>query len=276
MVPVLHDIGATALVPVGVMNTHQRRFADHATRRTTTSLRPWRAVFALALPVVAVACGADSDSSAATTPVTSSEVDTPNNDSQAAAITETGSAVPTGSDDQLGSDYTDDELDRLLSPPSTFQDVAETPDPGPLETASPEAAIDEIQSLLDEASVLGDDTPILDKVEPIDGGPTERVISMREGRRINEAGEAIQLDDAAALACANVEIALTALDDGDIARAAAGLDKAATLAGDSSVAALTPWSAVLEDAAAAVDSPESDVSPLLAYLSACTQGGYEL
>lgn len=105
------------------------------------------------------------------------------------------------------------------------------------------------------------------------------IFGIRDGRRINEVGEANRLDEAAALACGNVEIALTALDDGRPDDAAGHLQAASTSAADASVSAMTEWASILDQAAAAVvldGSAANDPASLIAFLTMCTQGGYEL
>ncbi len=271
----LHDLGTSSLVPVGVMNTHQRLFAGRADRRTTTSRCRPVIVFGFTLTLLATACGsdpaADSTIGASTPPATLDEI-----------VSETVDLATTDSDtgdSELAADYTADELARLLDPP-TYHDVLDAPDPEPFRAASPEAALSEIAAELDKsAGSATSATPLLDQVGPIDDAPTGTVIGIREGRRINEAGEANRLDEAAALACGNVEIALTALDEGRADEAADHLRTASTMAADTSVPAMNAWSSILEqsatDVAAARRSP-ADGSPLLAFLTACTQGGYEL
>jgi len=261
------------------MKTHHRHFADRAERRTTTSRPLSVAAIFLVLPLVAAACGAEPSAdpnAAAPIPTTAVDDDPPVVDVATAIAPGTETSRPT---DDLEPDYTDEELEVLLNPPSTFNDVIDAPEPAPLAAETPEAAIEEIKAELDVPVVpASNGTPILDRVQPVDAAPSGQSIGIREGRRINESGEANQLDEDAALACANVEIALTALDDGDTDGAVERLQTASTSAADSTVGAVTPWSAVLEQTALdLVAAPsETDVSSLLAFITTCTEGGYEL
>ncbi len=262
------------------MTTHQCPSGDSADGATTTRTRRHSIVVAaFTLPLLFGAC--------ASNPATDQSLNTPAVSQQAADIgsesaaletaTESTAVEPAVEDDTA--DYTDAELSELLVVPDTDEAV-EAPDPAPLEAGSPEAAIEAIESELEEspaATISG--APILDQVQPVDGATTGPVFGLREGRRINEAGEAFRLDEAAALACGNVEIAVTALDDGRFEKATRHLDDAAAQTADTTVDALVAWNSVLDQAAddlAADGTSEGDVPTLLAFLTICTQGGYEL
>lgn len=121
-------------------------------------------------------------------------------------------------------------------------------------------------------NAISADDELLSQFEPLDGKPTpgER-IGLRDGRSRNEAGELRQLDESASLACGDVEVAVTAFDEGDIDGAKERMSRAAERAGKSSVAGMQPWATTLADGA---DS--GDAAVLVAFLSACTEGGYEL
>lgn len=302
MIPVLHEALKAHLVLVGVMNNHQRHAAGCADRRNTIRCRPAIAMV-VTLSLLAAACGsAQSTDSAGTTPPVSQQ-----SDDIVSGTVETLQATEapgddvnaSGHDDNDVPDYTPAELEVLLNGPQTEEDKLDPREPEPLHADSPAAAIEEIEAELDDptGAAVGA-TPILDKVEPLDA-PTGPVFGIRDGRRINEAGEAILLDDAAALACANVEIALTALDEGRSADAAGHLRTASNMAADTEVSAMSPWSSILEQAAVDVttghtslnsepNSPGPNgavsngavsngaVSALLAFVTTCTQGGYEL
>lgn len=302
MIPVLHEALKAHLVLVGVMNNHQRHAAGCADRRNTIRCRPAIAMV-VTLSLLAAACGsAQSADSAGTTPPVSQQPD-----DTVSGTVETLLATEAPGDDMNAAghgdgdvpDYTPAELETLLDGPSTEEDELNPSEPEPLEADSPAAAIEEIEAELgDPTGAAVGATPILDNVEPLDV-PTGTVFGIRDGHLINEAGEAILLDDAAALSCANVEIALTALDEGRSADAAGHLRTAASMAADTAVSVMRPWSSILEQAAVDVatghpplstqsNSPTSNgaasngavsngaVSALLAFVSTCTQGGYEL
>ncbi len=119
---------------------------------------------------------------------------------------------------------------------------------------------------------VASDDELLTQFEPLDGVPSpgER-IGLRDGRSRNEAGELRQLDESASLACGDVEVAVTAFDEGDVDMAKQRMSRAAERAAASAVAGMAPWADSLSDGA---DS--ADPAVLVAFLSACTEGGYEL
>ncbi|MDH5519485.1 MAG: hypothetical protein OEZ14_03015 [Acidimicrobiia bacterium] len=254
------------------MNTHHRHSADRAERRTTSSWCRSAIAFALAVPFLAAACGSDL---AADPSLRTPTAQQPND-----IVSETVGAMAAlsdepGADDEP--DYTAAELEVLLDVDEA-EEVLDGSDPEPLDTGSPEAAIKAVEARLDDDPATGR-TPILDQIEPVDDGLTGTIFGVRDGRRINEVGEANRLDEAAALACGNVEIALTALDDGRPDKAADHLQTASAMASNTTVSAMTPWSPILDRAATvvAVDGSAGDeVAPLIAFLDTCTQGGYEL
>lgn len=117
------------------------------------------------------------------------------------------------------------------------------------------------------------EVPILDRVQAVDEGPApDEAVRERDGNRRNEIGELVVLDEMAGLACADVESALTALDEGDGNRAAERITAAARRAGESGVEAINTWSATLAGTA----PNEGGTPEMIGFLSACAQGGYEL
>jgi len=144
--------------------------------------------------------------------------------------------------------------------------------------AEAKAAIENVRADLAAAGSPSAGTELLDAVEPLDHGPgAGEAQNLREGSRLNEAGEQNTFDEAASLACAGVEIALTALDEGRAFDAAENVGSAATRAAESRVVTIDQWHLILRDTSIRLASEDpSDVAPLLAFLSTCTQGGYEL
>lgn len=161
----------------------------------------------------------------------------------------------------------------------------ETFDPDPLSEPAPdslpEVEVPEVPSPTDversPAIVLADvpeGEEILDTVVAIDEVPvaSERG-DLRDGHRRNEVGSLVVLDGAGALACGQIEVALTRLDDGDRAGAVSLID----LAADNAAAAAEPfpsWAPRLRDAAR--ESDGVDPTELVGFLTACVDGGYEL
>ncbi len=134
--------------------------------------------------------------------------------------------------------------------------------------AEPEEVLPEIEV---SAEDIAEGEEILDTIEPIDDA--EPVADERDGLERNSTGELVELDEAASLACANIEIALTALDEGDIAAAGDAVAAAATWSEDSTVAPMAAWLDVLRDAR---DGGNFDLETLVGFLSVCADGGYEL
>ncbi len=150
---------------------------------------------------------------------------------------------------------------------------AEPPEAGTVDLVvdEPEAVIDDIDGRLDEPSGQGGE--VLDGIEPIDTAdvPAEPA---DDGRTRNEVGELVTLDDPANLACAQIEIAIGHLDEGLPAAATERVLSGAEWAGESGVADVQSWAEPL--AAAVADGSLTDATPLVAFLSVCTIGGYEL
>ncbi|MCP3993142.1 MAG: hypothetical protein GY724_29035 [Actinomycetia bacterium] len=137
--------------------------------------------------------------------------------------------------------------DALESQPVAGAEVLDVV--GPLdEVSTPE----EIQDSRDERDGVGD---------PAADGPR------------NEVGGLNQLDETASLACADVERALTSIDEGAVETAVERVASAAARASESGVAGIAAWSDTLDGASS---SPGDDIAVLLGFLSSCTEGGYEL
>ena len=155
--------------------------------------------------------------------------------------------------------------------------AGETPDLG-----RPDDVVAEIQKTLDAKPVSG--AAVLDAIGPLDDEATSAEVrdtrDLRAGKGDpsgatprNETGELVQLDETAALACADVERALTAVDEGELDDAIDHIESAASRAGESHVEGIAAWSQPLEEAST---SPGDDLAVLLGFLSSCTKGGYEL
>ena len=145
---------------------------------------------------------------------------------------------------------------------------------------NPDEALEKVGSELktDGSGVAPSDQESLDAVEPLDHKPgADESQDLREGSNLNESGEQNIFDEAANLACADVEVALTAIDEARNSDAVAHVISAAERADQSRVATLDQWRPILRESAGLIEADgPSDVTPLLAFLSTCTQGGYEL
>lgn len=137
------------------------------------------------------------------------------------------------------------------------------------ELSAPEEVIAEVEAEL-PADVSSDN--VLDAIEPIDSDID--LSTDRNGRTTNESGELVGLDEPASLACANIEIALTALDEGDEAAAAAQVVSAAERAGSSQMPSVQAWSSPLAESIN--DGAVAEFAPLIGFISVCAEGGYEL
>lgn len=113
----------------------------------------------------------------------------------------------------------------------------------------------------------------LSHLAPVDHAPAAgSVPHTRDGNRRNDLGELVVLDDTAALACGDVEMALRQFDAGRRENAAEQLRKAAGQLEHSITPGITAWVKPL----ATIASNGSDVTTAVAFLTVCTDGGYEL
>lgn len=157
--------------------------------------------------------------------------------------------------------FGDDGEPEVAPEPIEIEDLSEL--------SAPEQVIADVEAEL-PADVTSDD--VLDTIGPIDSDI--ELTTDRDGRTTNEAGELVGLDEPASLACANIEIALTALDEGDAATAAEQVASAAERAGSSEMASVQAWSDPL--AGAITDGAVAELAPLIGFISVCAEGGYEL
>ncbi len=134
----------------------------------------------------------------------------------------------------------------------------------------PEAVIAEVTEQLEAGQI---DVEALGGLPPVDqdSAPSN---PERDGRSRNEAGELLRLDEAASLACAQIEIALGHLDDGVASGAAERVASASAQAGQSTVAEVNAWAELLRGVV--IDGSGDDLATLIGFLSVCTEGGYEL
>ncbi|MGB5756340.1 MAG: hypothetical protein WBM50_05455 [Acidimicrobiales bacterium] len=143
-----------------------------------------------------------------------------------------------------------------------------TPDP----TAGDPAPEDVIADITDQLSDGPADGDILDSVDVLDHKTD--VADERDGRSRNSSGEPVTLDEAANLACAHGEIAISQLDAGQNAIALERIATAGQFAGQSGQPSIRVWVEPLSGVI--VDGKVVDVAPLIGFLSVCTDGGYEL
>lgn len=217
--------------------------------------RPLVALVVAALTLSAAACSnsTQADSAGAT--------DSPNRGEQPNDTEEVADGLLPATDDGLP-----DPSNLAIDEPEPVVDESQP------ELGNPDDLIDEAASQLAEVDDSDTTAEILSTVKPIDTAPELGAeVNPRDGRSRNEAGELSRLDEPAALACGDIERALTAMDEGDRTQARDLVTSASAHAADSSINDITTWSETLS----AIPSSD-DLSPLLGFLTACTQGGYEL
>lgn len=172
-------------------------------------------------------------------------------------------------EDELG--FSDSELD--FGPDNI--ETGELPEVSVPELAEPEDLLPELEAEVGEAVQQAVDSPdvdVLDVADLPDITPTdEEIASFGDGHRRTPTGRLIVLDELASLACANVEIALGAIDEGDTATAKAHISSAGERAGNSEVEGVQSWSEPLNEAAA---TDPIDATTLVGFLSVCLEGGY--
>jgi len=153
------------------------------------------------------------------------------------------------------------------------EDVEQDPVPLPSAAGESLSGPDEIiPGVTEQLARPADGDEILDTVDVVDDG-TE-VATERDGRSRNSTGELAVLDDAANLACAHVEIALSQLDDGQDSIAIERIWQAADRAGHSDIAAVREWQEPLS--AVIAGGEVADLAPLIGFITVCAEGGYEL
>ncbi|MGI9596203.1 MAG: hypothetical protein ACR2QK_08585 [Acidimicrobiales bacterium] len=129
-----------------------------------------------------------------------------------------------------------------------------------------------------ERATASPDMAILDVVGIIDDGPTAAEIAASgDGRTRDSSGELMQLDEPAGLACGNVEIALTAIDEGRDQAARDHVRSAADRSAVSEIDGIEAWASALADSIDSTDgSGGIDITTLVGFLSVCIEGGYAL
>ncbi len=147
----------------------------------------------------------------------------------------------------------------------------ETPEADLAVLSVPDEVVQDVADQLEVAPIAAGEE-ILDVVDVVD---TEaEVAADRDGRSRNSSGELTILDDAASLACAHIEVALTHLDEGNTSIAIERIWAASQQAASSNISTIQSWEAPLAETVA--DGEVSDLAPLIGFISVCAEGGYEL
>lgn len=234
------------------------------------SRRPATACALAAIALLLAACGSSD-------PVADGDRSTPQqtgvSDAERAGPERTGSgqgeAAINGSGDGLDRlGYADER--RPIDPdniPPVDQPRLESPEERlPRMTAAVAEAI--------EKAAVSPDLAILDVAGIVDDGPTaEEIASFGDGHTRTSSGVLVILDQPAGLACANIEIALTEIDEGRRGAAADHITSAVDRTLRSELQDIRGWSATL---AASLTEAGIDVATLVGFLSVCLDGGYVL
>ncbi len=190
------------------------------------------------------------------------------------------------------SEQADDQLDELtftIEDPDEVLDLDNVPDVEVPELATPDELLADLEPELAEeiaAAAASPDVAILDVAGIVDDGPTrEEIEAFGDGNTRNSSGELVILDELASLACANVEIALSNIDAGDIGGAVDHLATASERTAGSELEGIRAWSQALADsvsgeasngADAALGAASIDATVLIGFLSVCIDGGHVL
>lgn len=191
-----------------------------------------------------------------------------NNDNDASS---TGGNNNGGGGDEFGIGGEDDEEFT----PDAAEEPEELPDVAMPVLDEPEDVLPELRAEVGDAlqdAVDSPDVDILDVAKLPDLAPTdEEVASFDDGHQRTSSGRLIVLDELASLACANIEIALGEIDEGQLPSAKEHISTAGERAGRSEVDAVEKWSDALGDAAS---GDSIDATTLVGFLSVCIEGGY--
>lgn len=234
---------------------------DHHPSRSGAPLaviRRWlgRAAIALVAVGLLVGCGSPDDEPTDAAPAADSDA------AEGTDGTDDASSGSAGFGDPADAGFAavdDVEVDPVADDPAAVDLVDE----------DPEQVVARVAAELDDRGGSGAGG-LLDAVAAIDTGSP---VGSDDGRTRNELGELVSLDEEASLACGQVEIAVDAVDAGEIGAASERLLAASGHAGRSAIADIRDWAAPLEDSAvASIDEP----AWLIGFLTVCAEGGYEL
>lgn len=139
----------------------------------------------------------------------------------------------------------------------------------PPELSAPDTVV---PAIVDQMAAAGDGDGLLDTVDAVD--TVGEVATQRDGRSRNEAGEPATLDEAANLACAQIELAIDQIDSGLPSVASERIIRGAEQAELSELADVRAWAEPLADVV--VGGSDAELAPLVGFLTVCTEGGYEL
>lgn len=255
------------------------RSTDHhgVVRRGGTRFAPMLTVMVATVALLFSGCSSDNEDSGA------DDQDRSGDQADGGPLADvggTGSVSGTESGDQSSTES--DELTFTIENPDEVLDPDNVPEVEMPELLAPGALLPEFTPEVVDAIAKAAESPdiaILDAAGIIDDGPTdEEVASFRDGNTRNSSGELVVLDELAALACANVEIALSDIDSGDLPGAVEHIIEAAARAADSELVEIQVWSSTLKGSFAegAGRGQPLNATVLVGFLQVCIDGGYVL
>ncbi len=224
---------------------------------------------------LAVGCSADADETTAETGVDQAAGDQTGTDGSGSEFVDGESA---GGDSGAGDESTVPDGDLTFRDPedegfAPVDDNDVEPESAPeidtSDLSTPDELIPEISEQLADGPTTDE---LLDSVDVLDGAGEVAVDP--DGQSRNASGELARLDDEANLACAHSEIAVGQLDAGQVSIAMERIATAAHHADASGEPTVRAWVEPLESVIA--DGAIADLAPLVGFLSACTERGYEL
>lgn len=258
---------------------HQLKTAPQ-TRRTKSKFAVIAGAAALALTLSACSAGADqtSETGAQATNSATSAGDGGSGDSAPGDGVSDDSAsgdVTSGEESQpvVTSRPTTSLVDVPLRSDDNVLELDELPEIEEPELAKPEEAVAEVKPEVEELTPEQEPLDALKEIAEQTTTTAPPSDAKRDGYTRNDAGQLLILDDAANLACADVEIGLTALDSGDVASANSHISSASSRAGSSRNSSIASWSETL---ATASELDGESVSVLVGFIAVCAEGGYEI
>jgi len=217
---------------------------------------------ALALTLSACSSGPDNAATEPTPNTETSEIASGNEDSS------TTTTQPSATDQSTTS-----LIDIPLDDADAAVDLDALPEPEEPELSEPAEAVAEVTPEIEQ---LADDQAPLDALNEVAKQTTTTAPpdnAKRDGYTRNDAGQLVVLDEPPSLACAEVEIGITALDEGNLDAANNHITSASSRAGTSENKSIASWQ---EPLATASKLEDGSVAVLVGFIATCAEGGYEI
>lgn len=259
-------------ISIETMEENGRRAKNHHQLLTRSAPRKTRTKFgilagAAALALTVSACSGTTDSSSGAVGQSTNTATTQPGEGQI------GEASDDGTQSAVSSRPTTSLVDVPLEEEETALELDELPEIAEPQLTEREDAVAEVAPEVEKLAAEQEPLEALNEVAKQTATTAPPADAKRDGYTRNDAGQLMILDNEAALACADVEIGLTALDAGDVAAANTHVSSASTRAGSSQNSSIASWSESLSTAA---DLQEDSVSVLVGFIAVCAEGGYEI